>query len=241
MQENNPPTQRNRIIDDFIPTIMLICGDEDNMRTWSNILRTDFQIVVVKPQDLGIMVSKGKPNIILIDLFNDDYDENNICQAIRDNYSVPILILTERTRENHLLKLYKAGMDDYLSKPISPALLLAKIKSILHRSAHRLPGEIELNVNGWVLLISKRTLKKNDKVIKLSKLECRLLYLMMRNEGQVINVEYIAEQLWGETNTGEGMLVRNLIYHLRHRIEVDSNSPKLIETIPGRGYMLKLV
>lgn len=181
------------------------------------------------------------PDLIIIEDFNKDVEEIELCRQLRKETAVPILYLTGKTEETFLLQVYEVGADECITFPITPRLFQAKVKAWLRRTMS-VPlaalneveiGELRLNVDKRVLNLPA------GEQVKLTNLESRLLYLLMSHPGRGFDSEEIVNRVWGYWGEGDGTLLKNLVYRLRRKIEPNPNQPRFIVTVEGHGYGFK--
>jgi len=170
----------------------------------------------------------GKPGL------RDGFD---VCKRIRETSDIPIILLTVRDEEEDIVRGLTWGADDYIRKPFSPRQLVARIHSLLRRTAS---GKVRANapyVHGEVSFKPAiREFKRQDmESIILTNLEARLLEYLMLNAGQMLLTENIIDHVWGPDGGSKEML-RQLVRRLRMKIEEDPTDPQLIRNLPSVGY-----
>ncbi len=161
-----------------------------------------------------------------------------LCNSLRGESITPILMITDRQDESHILAAYKAGVDECVTKPVSPGLFLAKVTAWLRRS-WTLPAEALDGVKaGELRLDPVRRMVENSagQQIKLTNLEFRLLHVLMTNPGWTLETNVLIERVWGYRGDGDTNLLKNVVYRLRRKLEADLDNPSLILTDPGVGY-----
>jgi DNA-binding response OmpR family regulator len=161
------------------------------------------------------------------------WDGFRLCQTIRQESNVPILLLTVRGDENDIVQGLEFGADDYVVKPFSPRQLLARVQSLLRRARQYLPV-ITQNLSNFDP-VRREVISQSGQRVQLTILEARLFEILLRNIGFVLTNEYILDRVWG-TSGGSREMLRQLVHRLRVKIE---NEPFLLETIAGMGYCLK--
>jgi DNA-binding response OmpR family regulator len=150
---------------------------------------------------------------------------------------VPIMMLTARGGEEDLVKAIELGADDYLTKPFSPRTLLARIKALLRRAgmentAPLAAGRIKLNAaEHWVQI-------GNQEPVRLTKLELRLLQMLLANAGHTVSSDRLLMQVWGHKGTGDRQLLKQLVHRVRQKIEMDPANPQVLQTQANAGYKL---
>ena len=170
--------------------------------------------------------------LIVLDIMLPGMDGFAVCQKIRENCDVPILIVSARTAKDDKLNGLILGADDYIEKPYDIDIMLAKIKGIFKRrySVDEISdGDIRLNR-------ADRTAYKADKKLDLTAKEFDLLLLFLENKGKVLKKEYLFNQIWGLDSFSEPQTLTVHIKWLRKKLEEDPGSPKRILTVWGVGY-----
>ncbi len=180
---------------------------------------------------------EGQPDIIVLDLNLPKVDGFTVCRRIRAEDDTPIIMLTVRHEENDIVRGLESGADDYVLKPFSPRQLVARMNSVLRRAGISLApsvfraGDLMLDSNRRELQIAE------DRTIRLTSLENRLLRYLMMNTGRILTHEAIIGQVWGAEG-GDRDMLRQLVRRLRRKIEFDPAQPAYIETVSGLGYGL---
>lgn len=181
-----------------------------------------------------------EPDIIILDLNLPKLDGLSVCKNIRDQADTPIIILSVRGEEEDVVKGLELGADDYIVKPFSPRQLIARAEAVLRRakSAPVAPGP--LSAGNFILDPARSEVRiGNGDSIQLTQLECRLLEVLMLNCGQVLTAASIIDSVWGSAGADRVML-KQLVYRLRRKIEINPSEPEYIITIAGVGYSLEV-
>jgi DNA-binding response OmpR family regulator len=177
------------------------------------------------------------PDIVILDINMPNSSGFQVCEAIRQKSQVPILMLTARGAEEDLVKALELGADDYMTKPFSPRTLLARIKALLRRSG--MESSSPLAVGKLALDVDEHTARVgNGEPVRLTKLELRLLQMLLANAGRTVNSDRLLMQVWGHRNSGDRQLLKQLVHRLRQKIEIDPAAPQLLQTSAGTGYKL---
>jgi DNA-binding response OmpR family regulator len=161
-----------------------------------------------------------------------------LCEALRQEATLPILLLTHERNELYSLKAYQAGVNECITKPIGTRLLLAKVMTWL-RCTGSVPTDSlsDVAVGGVRLEAGQRCLRlPGGRTVTLTNLEMRLLHLLMSHPGQVLEPATIVEHVWsyrGENNTD---LLKHVVYRLRRKVEPDPTNPAFVQTMAGAGY-----
>lgn len=171
--------------------------------------------------------------LILLDINLDDGSGFDLCRELRETTNIPILFISARTSDDDKIIALNIGGDDYVQKPYSLGVLLAKVKAVLKRF-----GRVELNVYSDEYLIVKFAEKEvyvRGNSVKLTALEFKLLAYLIENKGKVISKKELFEKVWEDKFTGDGTLNVH-IRRLREAIEKNPNAPEYIQTVWGDGY-----
>ena len=164
-------------------------------------------------------------------------DRMDLYQKFRAVSVAPILLFLPAYHEAEILQAYEAGVDDVVVKPISPAIFLAKIRAWIRRSWTVPTAELsQVKAGKHRLDPARRCLITPDGVgINLTNLEFRLLHLLMSRPGHVFSAEDIIQAIWGGYGNGDHVLLKNVVYRLRRKIEADPGRPVFLQTWQ-RGY-----
>ena len=182
-----------------------------------------------------------KPDIVVLDIMMPEMDGWQVCQALRQQSNVPILILTALGDEVDRILGLELGADDYLTKPFSTRELIARLRALLRRveldrTARPLPNHLQ--VGELFLDLQTRRACKNEQELTLRYKEFELLSLLMSRPGIVITRAELFDQVWGTDWLGDTRTLDVHIRWLREKIEADPGQPTYIQTVRGVGYRL---
>jgi DNA-binding response OmpR family regulator len=165
-------------------------------------------------------------------------DGCTVCQRIRQVSDVPIIMLTAMNRENDIIRALDYGADDYVTKPFSHNVLLARTRAALRRARVSAPPKTPLVYYDNHLIIdrNKHRVFVDGQAVKLTAIEFRLLTYLFQNAGRVLNFRQILNNVWGEEYQGNTEYVHVYIQRLRRKVEIDPSSPTYILTEHGVGY-----
>jgi DNA-binding response OmpR family regulator len=166
-----------------------------------------------------------------------------VCQHIRKESEVPIVLLTVRGEEEDIVHGLEIGADDYILKPFSPRQLVARIKAILRRGrlGEQVASPAKLSIDGLNFNPRLREVQLADGTMKsLTSLESQLLENMMFNAGQILTTDDLISDVWGATGGGSADMLRQLVRRLRTKIESNPADPYYITNHPGIGYAFRL-
>ncbi len=177
-----------------------------------------------------------EPDLIILDLNLPKLDGFSVCRRIHAQDDTPIIILSVRDEDDDVVNGLELGADDYVVKPFSPRQLVARIEAVLRRANHQPVSSGPISAGDFTLDPSRlELLCRQQPIAHLTKLECRLLEVLMRNCGQVVPKDCLIDFVWGSAGADNAML-KQLIYRLRQKVEADTTRPGYIETVVGVGY-----
>ena len=178
-------------------------------------------------------------DLIVLDLMLPKLDGIEVCRRVRADSDVPIIMLTAKSEEIDTLLGLKIGADDYMTKPFSPAELVARIGAVLRRS-HGAPRSPEDIVQVGALRINPRlrTVERAGQSVELTAREFDLLHFLASSPGQVFTREQLLDKVWDFTFPGDTSTVTVHIRRLREKVEPDPVRPRYIKTVWGVGYKL---
>lgn len=184
----------------------------------------------------------GIYDLIIVDLMLPGKDGYEIIKGVRSRLEIPILIVSAKSEDIDKIRGLGFGADDYLTKPFSPAELVARIKSHIQRY-QRLMGKLGtteiVRIRGLEINTAARKVLINGKEIFLTTKEYDLLVFLAFNPNIVFTKEHLFDSIWGQDNYGELATVAVYIQKIRKKIEKDPAEPDYIETIWGTGYRFK--
>lgn len=200
--------------------------------------------------DAVAFLEKYDVSLLLLDINLGERSGFELCRKVRENYDLPIFFISARTSDDDVLIALNIGGDDYIKKPYTLSILLAKVKAAVARydrlrdNPHtvrnfqqtedglvKLTGEVYLNTNS-------RKIVAEGREITLKALEYKLLYYLFANRGKVVSKDDLLRDVWEDEHINEGTIAVH-IRHLREKIEADPKEPQLIKTIWGVGYMME--
>ena len=178
--------------------------------------------------------------LLLLDLMLPGVDGFTICRQVREQKKLPILMVSARTGDADKIRGLGFGADDYIEKPFSPSVLVARVKAHLAQVKRPSPAEpAVLTVGPLTAKLDARQIFKNGVELPLKNREYELLLFLMRHPGQVFSREDLYEMIWGLESMGDNITVAVHIGRIREKLEDDPASPKLLQTVWGVGYRLR--
>ena len=179
------------------------------------------------------------PILVILDLMLPDLSGEEICISLRKKSRVPILMLTAKADEEHILNGLDLGADDYLTKPFSPRLLVARVKAILRRvGTEPVPLSNLLSFNQGELVIDslRHEVKKNGELVFLTPNEYRILMTLVKYPTKAFTREELILSALGDDYDGFNRVIDTHIKNIRQKLENDTRSPHYILTVHGIGY-----
>lgn len=187
-------------------------------------------------------VREKKPDLILMDIMMPQMDGIEATVKIREISNVPIIFLSAKSEEADKILGLDIGADDYITKPFSPAEVIARVRSQLRRYMYlkgSAASESVLRIGGIELNDETKEVTVDGDPVSLTPMEYGILKLFMRNPQKVFSSAEIYEEVWNETSIGNEGTVAVHIRHLREKIEIDPSSPRYIRVIWGHGYRME--
>ena len=220
------------------PKILFISNGQPTVSWALPFIRQYLQVVVEpRPDQAFLRWADEAPDLIIIDIEPMEPLALKIIDQLREQVVIPILVLGSDPRNKFMLEAYEAGVDEYILKPIEPALLHAKIKAWLRRTWSIPVGMLDaLRVGDIRFLPAERTLILEDQPpIRMTNLELRLMYYLMSHAGRTITPEELCQRVWGTDREVSKTTLKNVVYRLRLKLEPDPANPHYIRTVAG-GY-----
>ena len=218
---------------------VLVADDDGDLRELIAFTLGQAGYLVIKASDGPAAVrlfGEEAPDLVVLDINMPGLSGFQVCESIRARSSVPIMMLTVRSEEEDLVRALELGADDYLTKPFSPRTLLARIKALLRRAG--MEGSTPLSAGRLTLNLEDHTVGIGaDAPVRLTKLELRLLQMLLANAGRTVSSDRLLVHIWGHRNSGDRQLLKQLVHRLRQKIEVDPATPALLRTAAA-GYKL---
>lgn len=178
-------------------------------------------------------------DVVLLDVMLPEMDGMEVCKSVREISDVPIIMLTARDEVKDQVSGLNIGANDYVTKPFSSEVLIAKIRGILSRRENAPREEEKRMITGSVMLYPERyEVTVKGEFIELTHREYELLQFLVENKNRVLNRDQILQRVWGYDYTGDTNVVDVYISYLRTKIDYKYNE-RHIHTIRGVGYVLK--
>jgi DNA-binding response OmpR family regulator len=178
-----------------------------------------------------------KPDLAVLDINMPRMTGFELAQKLRQRSKIPLIMLTVRSEEEDVVRALALGADDFLTKPFSPRILVARIRALLRRVGMEAEGAAHFG--RLTLHVEDLTLHGlTDEVINLTPLETRFLQLLFAHAGRTVTSERILVHVWGNRAGGNRQLLKQLVHRLRQKLEASPRAPKLLRTVPNSGYAL---
>lgn len=220
---------------------ILIIEDEQRMRSLlSDYLKKEGYISIEASNGLeGVKTfTSNSVDLVILDIMMPYMDGWEVCKNIRKTSNVPIILLTAKSEDDDKLLGYELGADDYVTKPFSPKVLVAKVKALLKRieMQNQTSNEV-INIEGLLIDEPSHEVKINDNNIVLTPKEYDLLLYLVKNKGIALTRDQILDNVWGMDYYGDTRTVDTNIKRLREKLGEKSD---LITTIRGSGYKFEV-
>jgi len=218
---------------------IMVVDDESRMRKLVKdfLVRKDYEVIEAEngEQALDIFFSKKDIALIILDVMMPKLDGWQVCKEIRQYSKVPIIMLTAKSDEKDELMGFELGVDEYISKPFSPKILVARVEAVLRRTNAVDEGAIE--VGGIILDKTAHQVRIGNEVIELSYKEFELLSYFITNQGVALSREKILNNVWNYDYFGDARTIDTHVKKLRSKL-----GPKgeYIKTIWGLGYKFEV-
>ena len=224
----------------MVNNCILVVDDEQRMRKLIKdfLVAKRYSILEAEDGEKGLEVyeeNKNKISLILLDVMMPKLDGWSVLRQIRQESKVPIIMLTARGEEQDELFGFELGVDEYISKPFSPKILVARVEAILKRTN---PEEKEVKDYGGIEIDKEgRTVKVDGKPIELSLREYELLTYLVDNENIALSRDKILNNVWNYDYYGDSRTIDSHIKKIRHKL---GKKGKYIQTMRGVGYKFEV-
>lgn len=190
------------------------------------------------------LLSKNHVDLIILDVMMPKMDGLEACMKIREDHNIPIIMLSAKTQDIDKISGLSIGADEYVAKPFSPLVLVARIKSHLRRykrlgvQKSEFSNDQEIVIDDLIINNATHTITVDQQEVKLTPREFAILELLAINRGIVLSTERIYEAAWNEAYMESKNTVMVHIRKIREKIEKDPQHPKFIKTVWGIGYKM---
>jgi len=225
---------------------VLVLEDEASIRGFVtiNLKRSGYEVIEASLAEEALELLKSHPDVsvALLDvMLPGELDGFDVCASLRSTHpDIGIIMLTAKGQDTDKIKGLQLGADDYVTKPFSPAELIARMQSLLrrlHRADSGVPASGVLQSGPFVLSSNEHRLTKNGEEIVLTPTEFAIVKLLMESSNRSVSRDDILDQVWGRHFVGDFKIVDVNIRRIRQKIEDQPSAPKYIGTVWGYGYV----
>ena len=220
-------------------TTILIVEDDKTIQNFLKVtLKTqNYNYIIAETGLSGLsLFYANRPDLVLLDLGLPDIEGIEVLKQIRQNSSIPIIVVSARSSETEKVMALDYGSDDYVTKPFNAAELLARIRAALRHCLKEKVSEPIFELEYLKVDFERRHVWVKDQEIHLTPIEYKMLVLLITNRGKVLTHHFIQENVWGYETTDDYQSLRVFMANIRRKIEIDSSSPHFIITEVGVGY-----
>lgn len=179
-------------------------------------------------------------DLVICDIMMPEADGWEVCKRIRENSSVPLLMLTARSQEFDEIMSFESGADDFVTKPFSPTILVKRVEALLKRAASSKgsnPDDI-IEIDGLVINLPAHTVSLSDKTVELTIKEHNILVKLASNAGRIFSRDSLLDDIWGIDFTGDPRTVDSHVARLRTKL--GSWGEAYLKTVYGAGYKIEV-
>ena len=228
---------------------ILVCDDDKDIVEAIDIYLTQegYEVLKAYDGDEAIKVLKrNEVDLLIMDVMMPRLDGIRATLKIRENMSLPIIILSAKSEDADKILGLNIGADDYITKPFNPLELVARVKSQLRRytqlgSTARSDNQSEFRTGGLVIRDDLKEVTVDGEKVKLTPIEYNILLLLVKNQGKVFSINQIYENVWNEEAIGEDNTVAVHIRHIREKIEINPKEPRYLKVVWGVGYKVEKI
>ena len=220
-------------------TTILIVEDDKTIQNFLKVtLKTqNYNYIIAETGLSGLsLFYANRPDLVLLDLGLPDIEGIEVLKQIRQNSSIPIIVVSARSSETEKVMALDYGSDDYVTKPFNAAELLARIRAALRHCLKEKVSEPIFELDYLKVDFERRHVWVKDQEFHLTPIEYKMLVLLITNRGKVLTHHFIQENVWGYETTDDYQSLRVFMANIRRKIEIDSSSPHFIITEVGVGY-----
>lgn len=228
-------------------TNILVCDDDREIVEAIDIYLKNEGYHVLKAYDgeqAIEILNTEEVHLLIIDIMMPKLDGIRATMKIRENSSVPIIILSAKSEDADKILGLNIGADDYVSKPFNPLELVARVRSNLRRyttlgSLEQVENTHIYKVGGLCMNDDTKEVEVDGETVKLTPIEYNILLLLVKNQGKVFSINQIYENIWNEDAIGADNTVAVHIRHIREKIEINPREPRYLKVVWGVGYKVE--
>lgn len=219
-------------------TILLVDDEPKIVKLTTDYLVKDGFRVISSGDGLNALakINSEKPDLVILDLMLPGMDGWEVCRKVRQKSGIPIIMLTARSEETDQLIGLELGADDYITKPFSPRMLVARVKAVLRRTQGLINPPSIIRAEGLEIDLDGHRVSLDGHPIHLTPNEFRLLAVLAQHPGQLLSREQLIDQIHGISLESFDRSIDSHIKNLRRKLEKDPNHPTYILTVYGEGY-----
>jgi DNA-binding response OmpR family regulator len=221
--------------------ILLADGDIDSLDVTTYALRREgFQVLTAATGSEALRRwETERPHLLLLDTALPQISGLELCRRVRQAEDTPVILLSERSDDDHVVQAFRLGADDFVAKPFSARQLIVRVRAVWRR---RGPSDLpepqrELHAGDLVLDVDAHEVQRGDLTVRLTPTEFRLLYILAMNVGRVVSGPRLVEYAWGYDES-DVLLLKTHVCHIRRKLRLPRGRPGDIMAVPGVGYRL---
>jgi DNA-binding response OmpR family regulator len=201
--------------------------------------RDDHSVIIVHDGQAALDEVRARtPDLVLLDVMMPGLDGLEVCRVLRQEGSVPIIMVTARSEEDDQLLGFELGVDDYVTKPYSMRQLMARVKAVLRRAPGAEVSTEVISIGGLSLDRERCQVTVDGRIIELTPRELSILEVLAERPGRVFSRQVLLDEVAGFDHYALERTVDMHVMNLRRKIELDPGQPKFLLTVKGRGYKL---
>ena len=221
--------------------ILVVDDEKDIIELVSyNLVKEGFEVISATAGEKAMeLAAREEPEIIILDLMLPGIDGLDVCRELKRSdltSSIPIIMLTAKGEESDIVIGLELGADDYITKPFSPRILVARVKAILRRIESKKEEKKIVRINQLCIDIVRHQVTYREKTLNLTSTEFNLLILLAQNRGKVFTRDQILDRAWQEESY---VVDRTVDVHVRRLRQKLGQASRFIETVRGVGYRFK--
>lgn len=228
---------------------ILVCDDDREIVEAISIYLEQEGYRIMKAYD-GIqalsILEKEQVDLLIIDVMMPKLDGIRATLKIREEHSLPIIILSAKSEDADKILGLNIGADDYVTKPFSPLELIARVRSQLRRytqlgAAVSNSSQHVYTTGGLMVNDERKEVQVDGEVVKLTPIEYNILLLLIKNQGRVFSINQIYENIWNEEAIAADNTIAVHIRHIREKIEINPKEPRYLKVVWGLGYKVEKI
>lgn len=218
--------------------VLIVEDDRNTARLVELYLQKDgYRVAVAADGKTGLeLARRTRPDLAILDVMLPEMDGLEVCRQLREESSLPIILLTARSTEDDKLAGLDLGADDYVTKPFSPRELVARVRAVLRRTSGAEEEHADVSVGDLTVSFTRHEVTRGGKRIDLTPTEFNLLGLLVRNPYRAFSRLQLVEQVFGFDYAGLERTIDVHVMNLRRKIEPDPAKPRYVKTVFGVGY-----